>query len=99
VTAPVQGSSTGLTEIFNDPLGINFEQEGSRRLDDYWWINLSLAWLFPLGDNVKGQFRVESTNVTNEQDMISVGGTGYPRNSRREFQRPTQHRFIFNISF
>jgi hypothetical protein len=99
VTAPFAGSSTGLTEAFNDPLGINFEPENSRRLDDYWWINTSVAWLFPLGSTVKGQLRLESTNITDEQDMISVEGTGFPRNSRREFQRPTQHRFVFNVSF
>ena len=88
-----------MTEAFNDPLGINFEPENSRRLDDYWWINTSVAWLFPLGSKVNGQLRLESTNLTDEQDLISVEGTGFPRNSRREFQRPTQHRFVFNVSF
>jgi hypothetical protein len=98
VVPPSTGSATGSIENF-DAITVLFEQENRRRLDDYWWVNTSVAWLFPLGGNVNGQLRVESTNVTNEQDLISVGGTGFPRNSRREFQRPTQHRFIFNVSF
>ena len=98
VTPPSVGSTTGSLEAF-DPLNVNLEPENERRLDDYWWVNTSVAWLFPLGSNVNGQLRLESTNVTNEQDLIAVGATGFPRNSRREFQRPTQHRFVFNVSF
>jgi hypothetical protein len=98
VTPPSAGSASGTLENF-DPLNVNLEPENRRRLDDYWWVNTSVAWLFPLGSNVNGQLRLESTNVTNEQDLIAVGATGFPRNSRREFQRPTQHRFVFNVSF
>ena len=98
VTPPNAGSATGSLESF-DPLTVNFESENVRRLGDYWWVNTSVAWLFPLPGEVNGQLRLESTNITNEQDLISVTGTGFPQNSRREFQRPTQHRFVFNLSF
>ena len=97
--AALRRQRVGLDRGLRRPIGVNFEPENTRRLDDYWWVNTSVAWLFPLGSKVNGQLRLESTNVTDEQDLISVGGTGFPRNSRREFQRPTQHRFVFNVSF
>ena len=63
-------------------------------------LNLTLAWGFPIaGDRVKGNLRIEGTNVTNEQDQINTNLYGEPLRVRREFQRPSTYRAMFGVSF
>ena len=87
----------------DDPLaGVFFllEKNGERRLDGFYDLNLTAAWGFPIrGDRVKGNLRIEGTNVTNEQEQIGVGSSGEPLRVRRDYQRPSTYRAMFGVSF
>ena len=87
----------------NDPIGtvyIPLEKNGERRLDGFYDLNLTLAWGFPImSDRVKGNLRIEGTNVTNEQEQVNVNLYGEPLRVRREFQRPSTYRAMFGVSF
>jgi hypothetical protein len=55
---------------------------------------------FPIaGDRVKGNLRIEGTNVTNEQEQIAVHNLGQPTPVRRDYQRPSTYRAMFGVSF
>ncbi len=74
-----------------------FGAEGRRTSDEY-TINLTGAWGFPLGyRDVRGEFRVEVLNATDQQRRRSWDGGGYVYPVRRYFQRPRQIRA--NIKF
>jgi hypothetical protein len=87
----------------NDPIGsvyIPLEANGDRRLDPFYDLNLTLAFTFPIvGDRVKGNLRIEGTNVTNEQEQINTNLYGEPLPVRREFQRPATYRAMFGVNF
>ncbi len=87
----------------DNPIGsvfIPLEKNGVRRLDAFYDLNLTLAWGFPIaGDRVKGNLRIEGTNVTNEQDTINTNLYGEVLPVRREFQRPSTYRAMFGVSF
>ena len=59
-----------------------------------------MAWGFPIrADRVRGNLRVEGTNVTNEQEQINVGNFGEPGPVRGDFQQPTTYRAMLSVSF
>jgi len=101
------GAAYGRGELVPQPSGdqalfavyVPLERNGVRRLPAFYDLNLSIAWGFPLKDRVRGQLRIEGTNVTNQQDQINVGLYGEPLRVRREFQRPSQLRAIISISY
>jgi len=78
---------------------IPLESNGTRRLGSFYDLNLTGAWGFPLGGTVRGEWRVEATNVTDEQEQINVNIYGEPQRVRRDFQRPRQIRTLVTISF
>jgi hypothetical protein len=78
---------------------VPLEKNGTRRLGGFYDLNLSAAWGFPIRGEVRGELRVEGTNVTNEQDQINVGLYGEPMRVRREFQRPRQIRSLLSLRF
>jgi hypothetical protein len=76
------------------------EKNGERRLDGLYDLNVTVAWGFPImGDRVRGNLRIEGTNVTNEQEQTNVGSFGEPVPVRGSFQRPTTYRSMFSVSF
>ena len=75
-----------------EPVGDN-----GRRLDDFYQLNLSAAWGFPLPGTLRGNFRVEGLNMTDSQETLHVDGRGEVRPVRRDFQRPRQFRALFSI--
>jgi hypothetical protein len=87
----------------DDPLAgvfLPLEKNGERRLDGLYELNLTVAWSFPIhADRVRGNLRVESTNVTNEQEQANVNNLGEAVRVRGYFQQPTTHRAMFSVSF
>jgi hypothetical protein len=87
----------------DDPLVgvfLPLEKNGERRLDGLYSLNLTLAWSFPIyADRVRGNLRVESTNVTNEQEQTNVNNFGEAVRVRGDFQQPTTYRAMFSVSF
>jgi hypothetical protein len=78
---------------------VPLEPNGSRRLGSFYDLNLTGAWGFPLAGEVRGEWRVEVTNVTDEQEQINVTTYGEPQRVRRDFQRPRQVRTLLTVSF
>ena len=80
---------------------IPIDESGSRgwRNSDEYSLNLSGAWGFPLGGKVRGEFRTEVVNVTNQQRQRLTTSRGEARAIRRDFQRPRQVRASFRIQF
>jgi hypothetical protein len=87
-----------VNDVLND-VYVPLEKNGTRRLGGFYDLNLSAAWGFPIRGEVRGELRLEGTNVTNEQDQINVGLYGEPMRVRREFQRPRQVRSLLSIHF
>jgi hypothetical protein len=87
----------------DDPLAgvfLPLEKNGERRLDGFWSLNLTLAWSFPIyADRVRGNLRVEGTNVTNEQEQVNVNNFGEAVRVRGYFQQPSTYRTMFSVSF
>jgi hypothetical protein len=87
----------------DNPIGTVFiplEPNGDRRLPSFYDLNLTLAWGFPIyQERVKGNLRIEGTNVTNQQDQINTNLYGEVLPVRREFQRPSTYRAMFGVSF
>ena len=94
-------------EVRVDPAGA----KGRRHGDEY-TLNLSGAWGFPMGWKLRGEFRVEALNVTDQQrlrnvnfgrqsglDGTSIAGVGEAYPARRVFQRPRQVRASFSLRF
>ncbi|HVS15391.1 MAG TPA: TonB-dependent receptor [Thermoanaerobaculia bacterium] len=82
----------------NTGVGLNVEQVGDRRLDDWYQFNLQGAWGFPMGGNLRGNVRLEVLNVLDDQELLHVTSRGDPRPVRRDFQAPRSVRFLFAIS-
>ncbi len=81
-------------------IGIFFVPRGSYDDNDNFFLNLTGAWGFPIHSNVTGQLRLETTNVTNEQEQIVTSThTGYPLRSRRSFQQPRKYRLVGSVRF
>jgi hypothetical protein len=78
-------------------VGLQIEPVGTRRLDDFYQLNLSAAWGFPLGAGLRGNVRLEGLNITDQQDLLHVDNRGEVRPIRRDFQRPRQFRALFSI--
>jgi hypothetical protein len=80
-------------------VGLRMEPVGAngRRLDEFYQLNLSAAWGFPLGGTLRGNFRVEGLNMSDEQETLHVDGRGEVRPVRRDFMRPRQFRALFSI--
>jgi hypothetical protein len=87
-----------VNDILNDVF-VPLEKNGTRRLDGFYDLNLSVAWGFPIKGEVRGEVRIEGTNVTNQQEQINVGLYGEPMRVRRDFQRPSQYRSMLSIRF
>jgi hypothetical protein len=90
------------TPSANDVLAETFvplETNGTRRMSGFYDLNLSAAWGFPLGSSVRGEWRIEGTNVTDQQKQINVNLYGEPVRVRRDYQRPQQFRTMLSISF
>jgi hypothetical protein len=84
--------------VLND-VYVPLEPNGTRRLDGFYDLNMSFAWGFPIHGQVRGEVRVEGTNVTNQQEQINVGLYGEPMRVRRDFQRPMQLRSMLSLHF
>jgi hypothetical protein len=78
---------------------IPLEKNGDRRLPAFYDLNLTGAWGFPVAGKVRGQLRVEMTNVTNQQKQVDVTINGEPRRLRRSYQRPQAVRTTLSFSF
>jgi hypothetical protein len=87
-----------VNDVLNDVF-VPLEKNGTRRLSGFYDLNLSAAWGFPIKGQVRGELRVEGTNVTNEQKQINVGLYGEPMRVRRDFQRPMQLRSLLSLHF
>jgi hypothetical protein len=87
----------------DDPVAgvfLQLEKNGERRLDGIYGLNLTVAWSFPIhADRVRGNLRVEGTNVTNEQEQINVNNIGEVARVRGYFQQPTTYCSMFSVSF
>ncbi len=81
-------------------VGISVEPLNSRRMDAFYWLNLSGAYGFPLSSNkVTGELRVEIQNVLDSQDQVGITGRGEVRPLRRGFQRPRRFRVLAAVKF
>jgi hypothetical protein len=73
---------------------------GTFENEDFYWLNLSGAWGFPLGSRLRGQLRLELTNITDEQEQVATSDrTGLPLRSRRSFQQPRKVRVLASLRF
>ena len=89
------GTANGGIGVRLHPLGA----EGRRTSDEY-TLNLSGAWGFPMGyRDVRGEFRVEVLNATNQQRRRRWDGRGEVYPVRRYFQRPRQMRASIKFRF
>ena len=76
--------------------GVSYD---GRTADEY-TLNLSGSYNFPLGkDRLRGEFRVEVLNITDQQRQRDFDGRGEVYPVRRYFQRPRQVRASFKVSF
>ena len=81
-------------------IGIFFNERGSFQDNDYYWLNLTGAYGFPIEGSVTAQIRLETTNITDEQEQIVTSTTtGAPLRSRRSFQQPTKYRLVGSVRF
>ena len=80
-------------------VGVPIGERGAREMDAYYWLNLSGAWGFPMGNRLSGEFRLEIQNVTDEQDPIGITGGGELRVLRRGYQRPRRYRALVGVKF
>ena len=68
--------------------------------EDFFWLNLSGSWGFPIHNRLNGELRLEVTNVTDEQEQVATSDqTGAPLRSRRSFQQPRKVRLLGTIRF
>jgi hypothetical protein len=73
---------------------------GSLDNEDFYFLNLTGAWSFPIRGQLTGSLRAEVTNVTNEQDQVATSErTGAPLRSRRSFQQPRKYRLLGSLRF
>ena len=79
--------------------GVTIGERGGRELDSYWWLNLSGAYGFPLGDRLTGEVRLEIQIVTDQQDQVGITGTGEVQALRRGFPRPRRYRVLGSVKF
>lgn len=97
-SVPASADVSGNAVITN--VSVLAEENGTRRLDDIYELNLSTAWNFPVGLNdTRGEFRVEVTNLTDEQAQMGITGLGEVQTARRYFQRPRQVRATIGFKF
>jgi hypothetical protein len=96
--APTAGDTAALL-IGTNGLDVVVEPNGTRKLDSHWMLNLGASWGFPLGNKLRGEVRVEGTNVTDNQEQILISDRGEVRRVRREFQRPRQFRLLASVKF
>jgi Carboxypeptidase regulatory-like domain/TonB dependent receptor len=80
-------------------LDMKAEPNGTRRLRDHYWLNLTGAYGFPLGERVTGELRVEVMNATDAQARLGILDKGEVRPVRREFQQPRQFRVLGTLHF
>ncbi len=86
----------------NGGIGVRLHPMGAegRRTSDEYTVNLSGAWGFPMGyREVRGEFRVEVLNATNQQRRRRWDGRGEVYPVRRYFQRPRQMRASIKFRF
>jgi hypothetical protein len=89
---------TLLDNARNTTINLFLTPRGTFDNEDFYFLNTSGAWGFPLGSRLRGQLRLELTNVTDEQDQVATSGrTGAPLRSRRSFQQPTKVRVLASI--
>jgi len=73
---------------------------GSIENKDFYFMNLTGAYSFPIRGPVTGQVRLEMTNITNEQVQVATADrTGAPLRSRRSFQQPRKYRLVGAVRF
>ena len=76
------------------------EQRGIRETGGHAWTNLSTAWGFPLGGRIRGEVRMEVTNVSDRQDLVGVSATdGRPSQSKRSWSQPRKMRLLATFRF
>jgi len=112
VASPVVGTGSGNRGNSDIELRVAPPGEDGRRHTSEYTLNLSAAWGFPVKNQVRGEFRIEVLNATDQQrlrnlnfgrqsglDSSSIAGRGTPWPARRVFQRPRQVRANVSIRF
>lgn len=97
---PFPGVPT-LQNAINTGINTFMVPRGSFDNEDFWWLNLTGAFTFPLGyKGLSAQIRSEISNITNEQSQVATSSrTGFPLRSRRSFQQPRKYRLLGSIRF
>ncbi|MEM1248475.1 MAG: TonB-dependent receptor [Acidobacteriota bacterium] len=85
----------------NTGVGLVLHERGrrGRRTTNEYTVNLSSALGFKMGGQLRGEFRVEVINVTDQQRQRNFDGRGEVFPVRRFFQRPRQARASFKIAW
>jgi hypothetical protein len=86
----------------NQTVTVYLEPQGSRRTPTQQQLNLNAGWSFPLGGKVEGELGAEVINVTDEQELIGIGGlptTGVPLLQSGNFQNPRLIRALLSVRF
>ena len=91
---------TLLDNARNTTINLFLTPRGELENEDFFQLNTSAAWGFPLGSRLRGQLRAELTNISDEQEQVATSGrTGAPLRSRRSFQQPRKVRLLASIRF
>jgi hypothetical protein len=100
-SAALRGEAEALLDnARNSDVGVFFTPRGTNDNDDFWWLNLSGAWNFPIKGDWTGGLRLEISNVFDEQTQVATSDqTGAPLRSRRSFQQPRKFRLVGTVRF
>ena len=92
VAHPVSGQ-TIRTSTFREP-------RGSQQMEDFWNLNLSVTYQFPIAGSVQGSIGGEVANATNEQAVVRINErTGRPHSSVASHQYPREYRLKVGFRF
>ncbi|MEE2777232.1 MAG: TonB-dependent receptor [Acidobacteriota bacterium] len=84
----------------NDGVSLQLHETGrqGRRENDSYVLNLSVSYGFPLPKKgLRGEFRVEAVNITDQQKVMEHNSIGEVFPARRMYQRPRLLRASFKI--
>jgi hypothetical protein len=95
-------SSSGVASTSTEYL----EQAGSRRLEDYWQLDLNATWRFRITGQLEGYARIDAYNITNEQEVTRLSPTRrfFPDDpligvTTGNIQVPRRYRALVGLSF
>jgi hypothetical protein len=93
-------AGTGGNTALDSTATLYVEERGRRDIGGHAWTNLSGAWGFPVNSKLRGELRLEVTNVTDRQDLIGVSGNdGRPLQSKRSWSQPRKMRLLASFRF